>query len=97
METPFGVSERCMGNEFNTFINLLCFEADEIEGTRETCGPSSRIMGVSAPLRCEVVIAGEELDGGVDGERVVRLLVGLLLPLVATIEGEVGGSGERVK
>jgi hypothetical protein len=52
-------------------------------------------MGVSAPCPCEGLIAGEELDGEVDGG-VVMLLAGLL-PRVAAIEGEVGGSGERVK
>jgi len=53
-------------------------------------------MGVSAPLRCEGLRAGEELDGDVIGEGVVMLLVELL-PRVAAIEGEAGGSGERVK
>jgi len=40
--------------------------------------------------------AGEELDGELDGEGVVMLLAELL-PRVAAIEGEAGGSGERVK
>jgi hypothetical protein len=53
-------------------------------------------MGVSAPFRCDGFTAGEELDGEVEGEGVVMLLGGLL-PLVAAIEGEAGGSGERVK
>ena len=51
---------------------------------------------MSAPLRHEGLIAGEELDGDADGEGVVMLLAELL-PLVAAIEGEAGGSGERVK
>jgi len=59
-------------------------------------GPLSRTMGVSAPLRCEGLRAGEELDGDVIGEGVVMLLAELL-PRVAAIEGEAGGSGERVK
>lgn len=50
---------------------------------------------MSTPLRSEGLIAGEELDGDVDGEGVVMLLAELL-PRVAT-EGESGGSGERVK
>lgn len=54
-------------------------------------------MGVSAPLRCDGLAAGDKLDGDADGDGVVMLLVGLLLPLVAAIEGEAGGSGERVK
>jgi len=53
-------------------------------------------MGVSAPLWCEGLIAGEELSGEADGEGVVMLLAELL-PRVAAIEGETGGSGERVK
>ena len=53
-------------------------------------------MGVSAPFRCDGLTAGEELNGDVDGEGVV-MLNGELLPLVAAIEGEAGGSGERVK
>jgi len=53
-------------------------------------------MGVSAPLRWEGLRAGEELDGDAIGEGVVMSLA-QLLPLVAAIEGEAGGSGERVK
>lgn len=53
-------------------------------------------MGVSAPLRCDGFRAGEEFDGDIGGEGVVMLLGGLL-PRVAAIEGEAGGSGERVK
>lgn len=51
---------------------------------------------MSAPLWCEGLVAGEELDGDVGGEGVVMVLGGLL-PRVAAIEGEAGGSGERVK
>jgi hypothetical protein len=51
---------------------------------------------VSAPCPCEGLTAGEELDGDAGGEGVVMLLAELL-PRVAAIEGETGGSGERVK
>ena len=51
---------------------------------------------MSAPLWCEGITGGEELDGEVGGEGVVILLAELL-PRVAAIEGEAGGSGERVK
>ena len=51
---------------------------------------------MSAPLRCEGLRVGEEFDGDVMGEGVVMLLAELL-PRVAAIEGEAGGSGERVK
>ena len=42
------------------------------------------------------LVAGDELDGEASGDGVVTLL-GELLPRVAAIEGETGGSGERVK
>lgn len=42
------------------------------------------------------MMAGEVLDGDVEGEGVVMLLGGLP-PRVAATEGEAGGSGERVK
>lgn len=51
---------------------------------------------MSAPLRCEGLVTGEESDGDAGGEGVVMLLAELL-PRVAAIEGEAGGSGERVK
>ena len=41
-------------------------------------------------------MAGEELDGEVDGEGVVVLLAELPT-WIANIGGEAGGSGERVK
>ena len=47
-------------------------------------------------MRCEGLVVGEELDGDADGEGVVMSIVELL-PWVADIEGEAGGSGERVK
>ena len=54
----------------------------------------SRISGVNAPLLLM------ETDGGTgrnDSETSDEMLVGLLDPLVATMDGEDGGAGERVK
>ena len=51
---------------------------------------------MSAPLRCEGLVVGEELVESVGGEGVVISLAELV-PWVAATEGEAGGSGERVK
>ena len=57
---------------------------------------ASSIMGVKAPLSRGYAEGGEDSDVGecgADDERSVREVE----PLVAMIDGEDGGSGERVK
>lgn len=79
-----------MSNEGRPLITLL---------------PLSRIAGVNAPLtrerascRCEGEegVVGVSFPGEMDSG-VVTLLLCVLDPLVAAIDGDVGGSGERVK
>jgi hypothetical protein len=55
----------------------------------------SSTCGVSAPLSLKLEGGGEYLGG--DEEPGSEISLGVLLPLVAATEGDVGGSGERVK
>jgi len=54
----------------------------------------SRINGVNAPLLFIDTLGGTGRNGSETSE---EMLFGLLDPLVATMDGEVGGAGERVK
>jgi hypothetical protein len=54
----------------------------------------SRINGVNAPLLFIDTAGGMGRNGSETSE---EMLFGLLEPLVATTDGEVGGAGERVK
>lgn len=56
----------------------------------------SRTRGVSAPLfRIREAYSGE--TGKAEPDKSEEMLPGLLDPWVATMEGDDGGSGERVK
>ena len=73
---------------------LLCAEGSSMEGVR---APFIRGFGGGEPETERVFSRGGEEDIGVVEDTGVERSLIVLEPLVAAIEGELGGSGERVK